>query len=132
MSDLLAKNIRYYRKKANLTQAELANLTSVSQMSIRRYETIGEGNREPSLASLHDIAKALNVEVWELYQEKIFIPTEKHKTQSAIERQQEEKELAFINTMDMLGQKLNKVGQEKAIEQVELLTKIPEYRKNLK
>ena len=35
----------------------------------------------------------------------------------------------FLNTMAELNKKLNSSGQSKAIEQVELLTKIPEYRK---
>lgn len=46
------------------------------------------------------------------------------------ERTEEEKEMYFINKMDKFYELLNDKGQEKAIEQVELLTKIPEYRKD--
>ena len=63
MKNMISNNIKYYRKKAGLTQAELANMSNVSQMSIRRYEA---GSREPSLASLNDIAKALKIPVSKL------------------------------------------------------------------
>ncbi|MSC83188.1 XRE family transcriptional regulator [Eubacterium sp. am_0171] len=61
---------------------------------------------------------------------KIVIPVRKQTPESITEREQEEKELDFINKMDKLGMKLNDSGQNKAIEQVELLTKIPEYQKD--
>lgn len=129
MSDTIARNIRYYRKKKKLTQAQLAELTSVSLMSIRRYETIGTENREPNLSSLNDIAKALDVHVSDLLIDKIFLPVETPTSDKRREHKQEEKELAFLNTMDSLREKLNDKGQDKAIEQVEMLTKIPEYQK---
>ena len=52
MSDFLAKNLKYYRKLKKLTQAQLAEAVNVSEMSIRRYETLGKGNREPSYNKL--------------------------------------------------------------------------------
>lgn len=129
MSDTTARNIKYYRKKKKLTQAQLAELTGVSLMSVRRYETIGAENREPNLSSLNDIAKALNVHVSDLLVNKIFLPVGTPASEKQRERKQEEKELVFLNTMDSFREKLNDKGQEKAIEQVEMLTKIPEYRK---
>ena len=60
---------------------------------------------------------------------KIHIPAGKPTPEQQREREQEQKELAFLNTIDALGQQLNDKGQDKAIEQVEMLTKIPEYRK---
>lgn len=59
MSDLTAENIKHYRKKKHITQTDLANAVGVSQMSIRRYETKGSGNREPSADLFDKIAEIL-------------------------------------------------------------------------
>ena len=59
MSNLTAQIIKRYRKNKGLTQAELATAVGISQMSIRRYETLGEGNREPSADLFDKIAEAL-------------------------------------------------------------------------
>lgn len=59
MSDLSAENIKRYRKKKGMTQADLAKAVGVSQMSIRRYETKGDGNREPSANLFDKIAEKL-------------------------------------------------------------------------
>lgn len=59
MSDMSARQIKRYRKQLNMTQAELANKVGVSLMSIRRYETTGENNREPSADLFDKIAEEL-------------------------------------------------------------------------
>lgn len=61
---------------------------------------------------------------------KIVIPVREATVESIKEREQEDRELAFLNKMDAFREKLNDKGQDKALEQVELLTKIPEYRKD--
>ena len=59
MSDKSARNIKNYRKRKGLTQEELANKVGVSLMSIRRYETKGVQNREPSADLFDKIADVL-------------------------------------------------------------------------
>ena len=59
LSDLSARNIKRYRKYKGFTQAELAEKVQISQMSIWRYETGGEGNREPSADIFDKIAEIL-------------------------------------------------------------------------
>lgn len=59
MSDLSAHNIKRYRKYKGFTQAELAEKVKISQMSIRRYETVGKNNREPSADIFDKIAEIL-------------------------------------------------------------------------
>lgn len=59
MSDLSAENIKRYRKEKGMTQTDLAKAVGVSQMSIRRYETKGKGNREPSANLFDKIAEKL-------------------------------------------------------------------------
>ena len=132
MSDELAKNLRHYRKKAGLTQADLANITSVSLMSIRRYEATGPGNREPSASTLNELAKALGVHTSVLLSE----------TQETFDTQHYRKlvdlfagkeGIAYDANKERLNAYyclLNSKGQDKALEQVEMLTKIPEYTKD--
>lgn len=63
MSNMLARKLRDARKAKKLSQGELAEKSGISLMSIRRYETIGEGNREPQANKLQAIANALEVPV---------------------------------------------------------------------
>lgn len=59
----ISKAIRFYRKKRGFSQFELAERSFVSQTYISEVET---GKRMPSIYTLIDIAKALNVDVWDL------------------------------------------------------------------
>lgn len=60
MSDFTAQSIKWHRKNKGITQAELATAVGVSLMSIRRYETLGDGNREPSADLFDKIAEQLD------------------------------------------------------------------------
>ena len=51
--------IRYFRKRAGMTQAELADEGEMSEPGIRNYEL---GNRTPSKAQLAAIARGLGIE----------------------------------------------------------------------
>lgn len=51
--------IRYYRKRAGMTQAELAEEVEMSEPGIRNYEL---GNRMPGKAQLAAIARGLGIE----------------------------------------------------------------------
>ena len=59
----LGKNIKYFRKERELTQEELAEKVGVSLEFIGRIEI---ATSKPSLDTLFKIAKALNVEPYEL------------------------------------------------------------------
>lgn len=61
MSDMTASQIKWHRKRNGMTQAELADKVGVSTMSIRRYEALGENNREPSAELFNKIAYVLGV-----------------------------------------------------------------------
>ena len=63
---------------------------------------------------------------------KIHIPAIRQTPETTLALEREAQNLEFLSSMDSLGQKLNDKGKDKAIEQVELLTKIPEYRKDTK
>lgn len=95
-------------------------------MSIRRYESTGADNREPLIQTIIKLSKALNVSVQDLISPKIVISI---KDSDPDEIEEEKNNLAFLNRMDFFYSMLNDSGLAKAIEQVELLTKIPEYQK---
>lgn len=115
----IGEYIKSKRKEAGLSQKALGEKLNVSQQMIAQYET---GKRKPKLDTLISIANALDID----------IPTDPEQGSigfifSALQFLQEnhkDKRLAFA------FEKLNDDGKEKAIEQVELLTKIPEYKKD--
>lgn len=118
------ERIKRARKNAGLTQKELGDKLSISYQQIGQYEN---GARNPKKETLQKIADALGVQITDLLDATIFITARKRTNETIKELAQEQEELAFLNKIDELGQKLNNAGQAKAIEQVELLTKIPEY-----
>lgn len=143
------------RKKAGFTQKALATKLGVSASMIAQYET---GKRNPKKETLAKIASVLKLSYsftkhGEAYFYE-FVDTvsspECEENRRFNERQYKDAlsesndknthvdspiidkkptEDTFLNTMNTLRQRLNDAGQDKAIEQVEMLTKIPEYRK---
>jgi transcriptional regulator with XRE-family HTH domain len=63
---LLGKQIAGFRRKAGLTQEQLAELTGYSVDFIGLVE---RGINAPTVARLEDIAAALHVEVWQLFRD---------------------------------------------------------------
>ncbi|QNO15314.1 helix-turn-helix transcriptional regulator [Alkalicella caledoniensis] len=54
----IGERIRSLRKERDLTQKELSKLSSISEISIRKYEN---GDRQPKQNAIFHLAKALNV-----------------------------------------------------------------------
>lgn len=63
--EIIAANIKEYRKKAKITQAELAERTHFSHEFIRRIEA-PNGKKYFSLDTLVQISKALNINLEDL------------------------------------------------------------------
>ena len=63
--EIIAANIKEYRKKAKITQAELAERTHFSHEFIRRIEA-PNGKKYFSLDTLAQISRALNVSMEDL------------------------------------------------------------------
>lgn len=61
--------IKEIRKEQGITQKQLANLTGLSEISIRKYEN---GDRNPKIENVKKIAKALNVDVFTIVNFKEF------------------------------------------------------------
>lgn len=65
----MLENLQKLRKKAKLTQAQLAKLLDVSLITVKKWESKSEDPRtarDPSLTNLKKIARALNVRIDEL------------------------------------------------------------------
>lgn len=114
--------IKAARKKAGMTQAQLAEKAGVAAITIQQYEL---GKRQPRLAQLQAIASALGVPVQELISDWEAVDKEEFKD-------------VFIygkglttpkDRIDAALDQLNDEGQEKAAERVEELTEIPKYQK---
>lgn len=118
--------IKSARKAAHLTQKELAKKSGLAVVTIQQYE---RNLRRPRLDSIIKIANALNIPPETLFSTiSIGVMTEYD-----IEK------LDYLNPgifsdgnlkrITELFELLNCKGQDKAIDQVELLTQIPAYRK---
>lgn len=109
--------IKAARKKAGMTQAQLAEKAGVAAITIQQYDL-----RNPKLDTLQRIASALGVPVQELISDWEAVDKEEFKR-------------VFIygegikDRIDAALDRLNDEGQEKAAERVEELTEIPKYQK---
>lgn len=136
--------IKELRIMKSLTQKELGQRMGISQQQIAQYEN---GKLNPKIETLQKIADALEVPRNLLFEDldstekselvkldlinliktlnlEITDITDKKKVEASV-LQAVQKKNHYIKLYDCLTAN----GQDKAIEQVELLTKIPEYRK---
>lgn len=144
------ENLKRIRIENGLSQQELAKRAGVSQTAIYQWE---KGSRTPKIDAIAKLADVLNVQPVNLFMIKedgkdiidlnIFGMTGNDigKYLNVIlpeymEECRKERELyASIDNKNAMSEKmdlLNEAGQARALEQVELLTKIPEYRKEYK
>ncbi len=123
----IGKKIFELRTQKQITQKQLADMCGFSQSALNLWEN---EKRQPKIEQLYKIAYALEIPVIDLVGiEGIMKRSEdilkkfkiEHKVDNSLS--QENQLLNLYNT-------LNVDGQKKAIEQVELLTKIPEYKKD--
>ncbi len=125
-----SNRIKALRKKAGLTQKELAYKTGLAEITIRQYES---GKRQPRLEQLRNIASILGVSIGDLVDD--WTQFSKNEIEDDLDNNDHKQEVSRtkqVSRQDRMTStfcKLNDIGQEKAIEQVELLIKIPEYQK---
>lgn len=77
---LIGENVRYFRRKGNLSQEELAIQAKLSTNFISRVE---RGLDNISTDSLHRIAQVLNIEPY------LFLVSELHRSKVMAEREKE-------------------------------------------
>ena len=64
LKEKVGKNIKFFRFRSQLSQADLAEK---AQISITSLSDIERGNNFPQAKTLCNIAQALDVEVWSLF-----------------------------------------------------------------
>lgn len=126
MGTYTGDSIRKYRKQMGLTQKQLGEKCGINEANIRKYEL---GSQNPKIETLQKIASALGIPV--AYLRVGIVP----------DLDEVRKKVALWGISGALAQTgeerlilencrvLNESGQKEAVRQVELLTKIPEYRK---
>lgn len=67
--EVIAKNIKYYRKSKNMTQAQLAEKTEYSHEFIRRIEA-PNSKKNFSIDAVSNIANALEINIELLFEKK--------------------------------------------------------------
>ncbi|MDR2926438.1 MAG: helix-turn-helix domain-containing protein [Azoarcus sp.] len=65
----LGQNLAYYRRRAKLTQEQLAEAIQVETLTVSRYET---GAALPSLVTLEAVSMLLRVSIADLLEEEAF------------------------------------------------------------
>lgn len=132
----IAENIKKLRKEKGLTQKQLGSLCTpkISESTIRKYEL---GILNPKIDTLVKLKTALKCKVADLVDDK----------NKEIYSEFDDKFNPFISiddgslslhtdgneefTLLLSYRTLNKKGREKALDQIEMLTKIPEYQINV-
>ena len=120
----IGQNIKRIRKEKGLTQKRLGELCGINEANIRKYEL---GGAKPKIETIQKIAEALQVPLSDLIPPEMFgIANDMIELFSGSTSLKVDIKSSTINA---LVSELNDKGKDKAIEQIELLTKIPEYRK---
>lgn len=116
------------RKNAGLTQAQLSEKLGITAQSYSQYET---GKRNPKSETVQKIAKALGVDV------DVLNPTKEErelfeKAANSITDEQKYKieEKRLSNLIKHKEKMLNISGKQKAVDYMDDLIKIPEYRED--
>lgn len=131
-SKSVGERIRQHRKIKGLTQEELAKKVDLSTMSIRRYES---GERIIPEDTIKAIAAALGVTFAELTNLQIHYDSSGNVISASGYAEDLKQFLGIDEANDVERnlvshfRKLNSVGQQKAVERVEELTKIPDYQR---
>ncbi len=133
----IGENIRRLRKEKGYTQKQLAEKCDMYESQIRKYEL---SNANPKLDTIRKISAALGVYISDLVDD--WSKISKDEISEDLENDGAEN-MSHNTAIELSGypladsekplletyRQLNPAGQDKAIEQVKLLTKIPEYRK---
>lgn len=124
------ERLKNARKKSGITQKELAEKLNVSAAMIAQYET---GKRNPKKETLSRIAEVLNLGYSYTKDGEPYFYSFVDTVRTPENAESEEFNNFQYNDSQRIIKPyncLNDVGKEEAVKQVELLTKIPEYRKD--
>ncbi|MGN0652338.1 MAG: helix-turn-helix domain-containing protein [Gemmiger sp.] len=119
----IGENIRQARKKAGLTQRQLAEKSGVATITLQQYE---RGVREPKLDTIAKIARAMNLFASDLISDDQWQNVDMTFTDTTERYCQETPQ--YYRMVEAFST-LNHTGAEKAAVAVEDLAKVPEYRR---
>ncbi|SHG16977.1 MULTISPECIES: helix-turn-helix domain-containing protein [Eubacteriales] len=133
---MVGDKIREIRKEHNMTQEQLAQKIGVKRSVVSKYET---GNIVPSIDQLYKIADVFSIWIGELLDNMTgdIIDNVIKKSAGAIvygALQKEDEEIERTNAkldiiVEIMFEELNEKGQQVAVERVQELARIAEYRK---
>lgn len=109
---MIGTKIKDARKRAGLTQEELANLIGVKRSVISKYEN---GQIEPRFQTIREIANALDITITEFLppSQYSYINTETGERTNKRESPRE----AFIDLMDSTAKRLNELELKQGIDE---------------
>ena len=93
LKDVLGKNIKFFRSLRRLSQADLAEKSGIS---ITFLSNIERGNNFPLSGTLCNLAKTLDVEVFELFKGNL-VPSENKETLRQLSKEITEKMNIAVN-----------------------------------
>ena len=74
IKDILGRNIKFFRFRKSLSQADLADR---ARISVTFLSNIERGNKYPQADTLAHLAKGLEIEVWQLFKGEIILDESK-------------------------------------------------------
>lgn len=104
---IIADNVRAYRRKAELTQMELAELADLSLASIKRIEN---GSRTMSLENFLRISDALRVPISSLVYENDLSMSEVEQVKVIFENRDERQRRYLVHMLWEMAKGLDKLG----------------------
>ena len=119
------EKLKKIRLEKGLTQKDLAKLCNMYESQIRKYET---SRANPKIETLQKLANALGVPVNALKSD-LDLDLERIVEHTNVLFSMLEQEMKKENQLISSYRQLDEIGQEKALEYIEMLAKIPEYRK---
>lgn len=120
----IGENIKKYRKAKGFTQKELAESVGVAAITIQQYE---RNVREPKMDTVVRLAQALGISVADLYGSCITDFVERSAQERTTEAQRERQ--TALHKIDRILGEMNAKGIKVAVERVEELSHVPEYKK---
>ena len=103
---IIADNVRLYRKKANLTQFELAEKADLSLESIKRLEA---GKRGMSLENFMRVADALQIPLSYLLYKNVMSIDKKERIRNIMAARDEKQQEYLIHMLEELADGLDKL-----------------------
>lgn len=126
------EKVKTIRIKQGFSQLQLGEKMNISQQAVAKYEHLTE---QPKLATIRKLANALGVSINDLTLNWSSYPPNETRDDTKDNKLNYETidphDESNIERIMRYFQKLNYAGQEKAIEQLELLTQVPFYQSNI-